>query len=374
MRNWLVAISCVLVLVLAHGGLCQTNARTEVKIPDIPGYVTLACDFHAHTVFSDGRVWPTVRPEEAWMEGLDALAITDHVDYRPHKDDMKTEDCNRPFELARESAAEHQILLIRGGELARDMPPGHFNAIFLQDANALNKKDYKEAIKAAVDQGAFVFWNHPGWQEPDIIPTWHPEHTELLNNGWMHGMEIVNDQDYYPKAFQWCLEKNITMLGNSDVHSPIQMAFDFQNGGHRPMTLVFATEKSEKAIKEALFARRTAVYNGKYLLGREEYLKPIFEASVRIRSYYVKKGEIGLEIQNGSCVTFELRSAGEVENVTFAGQLTLYAGKTALSGVKIGEKQPPAEEIVLPYVVKNVLIGPDTGLPVQLKVAVPSEK
>lgn len=81
-----------------------------------------------------------------------------------------------------------------------------------------------------------------------------------------------------------------------------------------------------------------------------------------------------MEIQNGSCVTFELRSAGEVENVTFAGQLTLYAGKTALSGVKIGEKQPPAEEIVLPYVVKNVLIGPDTGLPVQLKVAVPSEK
>jgi len=46
-----------------------TRARTPIHIPDVPGYVTLKCDFHIHTVFSDGLVWPSVRVEEAWREG-----------------------------------------------------------------------------------------------------------------------------------------------------------------------------------------------------------------------------------------------------------------------------------------------------------------
>ena len=62
---------------LAHNPVMQ--ARTAVNIPDVPGYVTLKCDFHIHTVFSDGYVWPTVRADEAWREGLDAIAITDHI-------------------------------------------------------------------------------------------------------------------------------------------------------------------------------------------------------------------------------------------------------------------------------------------------------
>jgi len=66
----------------------QTRARVPIKIPDIPGYITLKCDFHIHTVFSDGTVWPHIRAEEAWREGLDAIAITDHIEYQPHKEDL----------------------------------------------------------------------------------------------------------------------------------------------------------------------------------------------------------------------------------------------------------------------------------------------
>ena len=54
------------------------RVRTPIRLPDLPGYLTLKCDLHIHTVFSDGLVWPTVRVEEAWREGLDAIAITDH--------------------------------------------------------------------------------------------------------------------------------------------------------------------------------------------------------------------------------------------------------------------------------------------------------
>jgi len=67
------------------------------------GQVTLKCDFHTHTVFSDGNVWPTVRVDEAWREGLDAIAVTDHIEYRPHKDDLG-DKLNRSYELMTERA------------------------------------------------------------------------------------------------------------------------------------------------------------------------------------------------------------------------------------------------------------------------------
>ena len=60
----------------------QSQYRTEINIPGFDGYQTLKCDFHIHTVFSDGTVWPSVRVQEAWQEGLDVIAITDHLEYR----------------------------------------------------------------------------------------------------------------------------------------------------------------------------------------------------------------------------------------------------------------------------------------------------
>lgn len=32
------------------------HVRKEINIPDILGYKTLKCDFHIHTIFSDGVV------------------------------------------------------------------------------------------------------------------------------------------------------------------------------------------------------------------------------------------------------------------------------------------------------------------------------
>ncbi len=160
------------------------RARTPVRIPDLPGYRTLKCDFHIHTVFSDGKVWPDIRAEEAWREGLDAIAITDHIEYQPHKADLPTAH-NRSFEIARPHGEALQLLVIRGSEITRDMPPGHLNAIFLSDARALEVEHWRDAVAEAHRQGAFIFWNHPGWtgQQPDGVARWYPEllhHAELL--------------------------------------------------------------------------------------------------------------------------------------------------------------------------------------------------
>ncbi|HDR51185.1 MAG TPA: histidinol-phosphatase, partial [Mariniphaga anaerophila] len=128
-----------------------------IHIPNIPGFHTLKCDFHMHTVFSDGTVWPTVRVEEAWREGLDAISITDHIEYRPHSKDVVS-DHNRSFEIAEPLAKSLNILLIRGAEITRSMPPGHLNALFIRNANLLEREDVFDALREARDQGAFIFW------------------------------------------------------------------------------------------------------------------------------------------------------------------------------------------------------------------------
>ena len=95
------------------------EVRREISFPDLPGFVTLKCDLHMHTVFSDGSVWPTVRVAEAWRQGLDVISITDHIEYQPKEDDIPTQH-NRGYELAKGTANAHDILLIHGTEITRD--------------------------------------------------------------------------------------------------------------------------------------------------------------------------------------------------------------------------------------------------------------
>jgi len=354
---------------------CQAGVRTEIKIPNIPGYLTLKCDFHMHTVFSDGKVWPTIRAEEAWREGLDAFAITDHIEHQPHKADISTNH-NRPYEIARKNAAELRLIIIKGAEITRKMPPGHLNAIFLNNIDPLDTKDWKDAIKAAVDQNAFIFWNHPGWagQQPDGKSLWYPEHTELYKKGWMHGIEIVNENAYYPLAHRWALEKKLTMMGGSDVHNPTNLDYNLHQGEHRSVTLVFAEAKTEEAIKEALLARRTAVYWKNTLIGEEKYLKPIFNESIETITPEVTikgKSKTNIQIRNKSQIDFELAANGPADAVSAPQNITLWADKTVSFRIRgKAETLSGRKKIRVPYMVKNLLIAPDKGLQQELNFTV----
>lgn len=303
-------------------GLCllvsaSAQSRREVAIPDIDGYQTLKCDFHIHTVFSDGLVWPTVRIDEAYREGLDAIALTEHIEYRPHKADVVA-DHNRSFDLCEKYAADRNILLIRGSEITRPMAPGHFNAIFLENSNALEQKEWRDAFKEAKRQGAFIFWNHPGWekQQPDSTQ-WFPEHTELLEMGCMNGIEVINGRLYTPEAMNWCKEHRITMLGTSDIHQPMQTDYDFAKGEHRPMTLVFAKERSLQSIREALDNQRTAIYYKDNLVGEERYLKALFEKAFKIEKVVVNKKNARITVFNDSDVPLVLEKKSHPEGINY---------------------------------------------------------
>jgi len=282
------------------------QVRREIQIPDIMGYKTLKCDFHMHTVFSDGQVWPTVRVDEAWREGLDVISITDHIEYQPHKKDVPTNH-NRPYEIAQGRAKDRGILLIRGTEITRDTPPGHFNAIFLKDVDPLDTPDLLDCMAAADKQGAFIFWNHPGWK-PDK-KGWFDVHTTLYEKKYMKGIEVVNGRSYYPEAHEWALEKDLTFIGNSDIHSP-SLLDESTGQSHRTMTLVFAKKKSLRAVKAALLAGRTVAWQANQLIGRQEYLEALFQAMVKIKDITYEGKVVRFGVKNHSDVEVELTRTG----------------------------------------------------------------
>jgi hypothetical protein len=196
----LFAVSCRL-SVYSQPVTPEKSSRA-IEFPDIPGYVSLKCDLHMHTVFSDGSVWPGIRVQEALLDGLDAICITDHLEYQPKSKDLPHPDRNRGYELALESARGTSLMVIPGAEITRSMPTGHFNAIFVQDANKLNQKDALEVFREARKQGAFVFWNHPHWtsQKPDGVAELTEMHHTLLEEELFAGIEIYNEVTFSDEA------------------------------------------------------------------------------------------------------------------------------------------------------------------------------
>ena len=333
--------------------------RRVYNIPDIPGYVTLKCDFHMHTVFSDGIVWPTYRIFEAYRDGLDAIAITDHIEYLPKKGYIPVNH-NAAWEIAESSAWEGNIILVHGAEITRSMPPGHLNALFVTDASELAADSVFAAVESAVKQGAFIQWNHPGWrsQEPDGIPKLYSIHRRLLKNGWIHGIEFFNSNEYYPHILEWCKEYGLAVMGNSDVHEIISESYREPDYHNRPMTLVFARERTSESLKEAMFADRTLVWFRDMIAGKEEYAREFFNQSISVgKPYYDNGKNLYLEIRNDSDVPFYPVNGpkGAPGSVSIAANsiTRLILGKSF--------KSP------LTYDVRNILTGTDQNLKIELK-------
>ncbi|MDR0332848.1 MAG: histidinol-phosphatase [Dysgonamonadaceae bacterium] len=346
----------LLAILIASTG--QAQVQNRIVIPDILGFKTLQCDFHIHTVFSDGLVWPTVRVDEAYREGLDAISLTEHLEWQAFGRDIVASH-NRSYEIAKPVADNLDVILIRGSEITRSMPPGHFNAIFLSDSDALAKDDWRESFAEAKKQNAFIFWNHPSWdaQQPDTTLWWN-EHTEILNNGWMHGIEVCNGNLFCQESFQWCLDKNLTMIGTSDIHQPIQTDIDFARGEHRTMTLVFAKERTAEGIREALDNQRTAIFYQNQLIGREQYLRAIFENSIEIIDISRGQTHATVRLLNKSGLTFRLKKTGHGGDVVYFRDYEIKPH----SRHSISVRFPIEGESRVNFEVTNLLVSPGQGL------------
>ena len=349
----------------------QHNHDRRIQFPDIPGYYTLKCDFHQHTVFSDGSVWPDIRVQEAIKDGLDAISITDHIEYQPHIDDIPHTDRNRSYQVTKEAAEGKNLIVINGSEITRDMPPGHSNAIFLKDANKLLVDDSVEVFREAKKQDAFIFWNHPNWtaQVPSGIASLTETHKKLLKEGLLNGIEVVNDVSYSDEALQIALDYNLTIMGTSDIHGLIDWQYHVPNGGHRPVTLVFAKEKSEEGIKEGLLNRRTVVWFNNLLIGRPEYLIPLVEQSVSVATAGYK-GEttlLAVTIENKSDVDFIIENTSKYTLHRNADVFTAKANDFTRLEIKTIDK---LEEVELSFKVLNAVVAPKKHPEISIKVEI----
>lgn len=374
---------------LGHGPANpESGVETDrmIQFPDTAGMKTIVLDPHTHSVFSDGHVWPNIRIGEALRDGLDAIAITEHLEYQPHLRDIPHPDRNRSFEEASAAAKDTGLVVIAGSEITRDAPAGHMNALFIQDANKLlqvqvpdgpvDVREYyatanawpaQNAVAAANAQGAFVFWNHAWWTRdfPNGIVKIPNFHKKNARAHLLHGIEIANGDSYSEEAFQIALDYNLTLLGVSDIHNLIDWDYQPEQGGHRPVTLVLAEDKSEDAIKRALFDRRTVVWFKNMLIGREEHLDPLLQACLTIKSASYPEGQqiLRVTLDNNSDATFRLRN---LSRYTFYGD-TDYVEVPAHGSVPLEVKTPAkVAGIALDFEVLNALTAPKKNAKISL--------
>lgn len=359
--------------------ICTAAVPEPIVVPDIEGYKTLKADLHIHTVFSDGTVWPTTRIDEAVMEGLDVIAVTDHVDTRLLKQRNKgLFDCDRDesYRIAAAAGKAADILVIHGGEISRGMPPGHWNALFVEDndliaeaAERYNDDELRAAHAALTEarrQGAFTVWNHPHWERQAQNETkWHPEHTQLHAEGFMRAIEIYNSFcGYSPEAHRWAIEYGCAICSGTDAHNPLFLDIDYLHGKHRPVTLIFARERTSEGVREALDNRRTAVLAEERLYGSEELLGGLFDAMFEISDIRYSPKKVTLTVVNRSSVPLVLKKAAGSEKIVFPRDMTIYPfERTTIAIYGLDNKKPIGlERFEMNFTVENFLTAPSTPL------------
>jgi len=389
----LTALTFAASTVLAHGSgatpAAADNTARQIVFPDTPGYQTLVVDLHTHSVFSDGHVWPKIRVEEALRDGLDGMAVTEHLEFQPHLADIPHPDRNRAYEVTLDAAANTELLVIPGTEITRGDPAGHINAIFITDANqmlnvaepptdasdirgyydAASAWPVQNAVDAAHAQGAFIFWNHPYWevQTPDGVARIKPFHEDNARAGKLHGIEIANGQDYSAEAHQIALDHGLVMLGVSDVHDLIDWDYPPAAAQHRPVNLIMSRERSVAGIREALFAGRTLVWFRNLLIGRAPELDAMLGASLQVAAARYRPGTQVLDItlRNDSDAQFHLRNLTEMTFMDHGQDLIVPANASLRFSAKPGVNPGPIE---LKFSVENALVAPRTPATITLRV------
>lgn len=290
--------------------------RTEILIPQVNDYNVYKADLHTHTIYSDGQVNLKYRVAEAWWDGLDIMAVTDHVEYRPVEADMavylenfidekyqkvidgykkgkrpdkdgKMVDLNTSVKKAQVLAKGYGITIIPGIEITRDAgKEGHFNALFTTDNNLIYDKDPYKAILNAKAQGALIQHNHPGWRRTEV--GYNEFQKKVYGEGLVDGVEVVNLSEIYPSITDRCNNDSLYISANTDIHGSTASLFGVHSET-RPMTLIFAKDKSLESVREALESCRTLAYAHGNLWGASQLLKDLFLACIKVEHIAASK-------------------------------------------------------------------------------------
>jgi len=319
----------------------------KITIPNVGEYSVFKGDFHMHTVYSDGTVQPVARVQEAIDNGLDIIAITDHVESSGIGGLPSDIDRNMPYNLARSEAERRNLILIHGTEISQRWQGNrdrHFNALFITDANPILAVvgNWKAMIAVAAEQGAFIHWNHPGDPPTTDDPNrrkanpYTDELEEARTKGHLHGIEVFNGIWHYPFAHDWCNERDLVPLATTDIHQSDWNTYGHQNP-LRPMSLILAKERSHNSVKEAFFAGRIVGWAANMVLGRQPWVEQLFRSSVE-----VVRTTAGLALKNNSDIPCFIEAGGRAYPLAALGAMATIPGspKLTVSNWFVGMKQP----------------------------------
>ena len=314
------------------------NQRTEIVIPKVNGYNVYKGDFHTHSIFSDGEVTPALRVEEAWNDGLDIIAVTDHMEYRRTerviykymkgyiREDLRGEDkavntnvlntnpdergllvdFNVSYDSAKKRGDELGIMVVRGVEITRGKL-GDYNAIFTKDNNAIYDPDLETSIRNARAQGAFIMHNHPQYTKE--TKSTMPKHCEDFHaKGLIDGIEIANGYQIFNSLIDLCINEGYTPFSSSDVHTLTSIYYPGAGKEYfRNMTLVFAKKCDDKSILKALKEGRTIAYRNNMMIGSEKLLTDLFNACISAEVIEQNGKNKKVKFTNHSSLPFSLR-------------------------------------------------------------------
>ena len=343
----------------------QPAHRTEIILPQVKGYNIYKGDFHVHTIYSDGEVTPRERVREAWYDGLDVIAITDHLELRSYEKFMLKAHApynkdGKPYEYIRGGAGnkkdhttpiycdldatyaeaaqyvkneEIPVMVLRGTEIWRNPAVvGEYNAFFLKDITDIAKPDIIESLKAAKEQGAVIIHNHPGWRRKTMDKSEIQE--KIYAEKLVDGIEVVNGSTLYPKMVDRCVNENLTIFANTDLHRTSGQYYPRGGEIFRTMTFILAKECTEKAIKDALLKHRTIGYSHNNLIGEEMWLNEFLNAAVDCKVVAVneKKGHRAFQLTNHCSVPFILRRGKTIYTLNPFHSLRVNFGKNKENG------------------------------------------
>lgn len=313
----------------------EGRQRVEMVLPQVRGFNIYKADLHNHTIFSDGSTTPEFRVQEAWHDGLDVIAVTEHVEYRPYEGKMVNfltgyvpkgtkvqnnsvinkaandagilSDLNYPVKLYQNAAKAYGITVIPGVEITRAPETiGHYNALFTKDNNTIYAADPLQSIRNAKAQGAIIMQNHPGWRRTSLDMLEFEE--KVYGEKLISGIEIMNGGEFYPRAITRAQKNKFFMSANTDIHGSTSEDYIIGGNGPRNMTFIFAQENTLEALREALESRRTLAYSHGTLAGEEGLLVDLFKASVATKVIQTAaNGSKTVQLTNNSSIKYTLR-------------------------------------------------------------------
>ncbi len=294
--------------------------------PPVGEYQVLRCDFHMHTVISDGRLTARERVEESARLGYDVIAITDH-------------GRTQAYRSAKAAGDELGVLVLRGLESGVQ---GKEHYVILGIDGTYRPRDphrwseseddptvyYQEQMEKVREHGGLIIWAHPhvGLREPTL---WG------IGQGIIRGIELKNDvvgegwntvkshgTDWYPEAFEWAMEHGLAVLACTDAHGPRR--------ADPAVSLLLVTERTEKGVLDAIRECRTAAWFDGMLWGRQELLGRLMQAMVRAEPAggaltLRNLGPVALKgvVEGGAAGTFELPPYQEASVTAAPGKVTV---------------------------------------------------